>query len=194
MYQRQPKSPNICVTLQSNILKTMANSRLSKTDVPIKVALLILGICTPILSFAQRMRARPEDYEDYPDYSSTSDMPAAFWLVLLVILAIGIIWFKSSLSNSRKEEIRSKTQFLTNREVLAYESPTMAINHSFYKTNPKEYFTAEKMVVKIPKYAKCIILEYYPENRSYVKVKFEKYPTPLYLDRGYLRTPERINT
>lgn len=174
----------------------MANSRLSKTDVPIKVALLILGICTPILSFAQRMRARPEDYEDYPDYSSSSDMPAAFWLVLLVIMAIGIIWFKSSLSSSRKEEIRNKTIFLTNQKIKGYVSAYRASTETnqINKPTPKEFFTDENGVVSIPQYAKCIIIEYYKDNHSFVKVKFEDYPHPLYIGRWFLRTPDRINT
>lgn len=159
-----------------------------------KLLLILLGLSTPILSFAQRMRARPEDYENYPDYgSSSADMPPAFWIVLLVILVIGIIWFKSALNSSRKEEIRAKTLFLTNMDIYGYESPNMAMNHSFY-SKPKEYLKVEKRVVKIPKYSRCIILEYYPENRSYVKVKFEDYPQPLYIDRGHLRTPADINT
>lgn len=173
----------------------MDNNRPSRTNIHTKVVLLLLGISTPIVSFAQRMRARPEDYEDYSDYgSSSADMPPVFWLVLLAIFVIGIIWFKSALNSSRKEEIRSKTVFLTNRELHAYESGYMAWNHSYYKIPPEEYYVMEKCVVKIPKYARCIILEYYPENRSYVKVKFEEYPQPLYIDRGYLRTPDRINT
>ena len=48
-------------------------------------------------------------------------------------MGIGILWFKYALKNSRNEEIRSKTQFLTNRELYAYESATMAVNYSFYK-------------------------------------------------------------
>ena len=161
-----------------------------------KGILLLLGFYTPLYSFAQRLRARPEDYENSPDYSSSSsDLPAAFWLILLAIMLIGIIWFKIALSNSRNKEIRNKTILLTNQNITAYISPYRATTETTQAVNkyiPKEFFIDDNGVISIPKYSKCIILEYYKENHSFVKVKFDNYPEPLYIGRWYLRTPDEL--
>ena len=161
-----------------------------------RIYLLLISISTNIILLAQRERAMPEDYMDYPDYSSSSSYDTFIGcasLILLIIMGIGLLWFKSALNSSRKEEIRNKTVFLTNRELYGYEWATMLQNHSAYKNLPKEYFRMENNIVKIPKYAKCRIILYYKENRSYVLVKFEDYPTTLYIDRGSLRTPDQID-
>lgn len=54
------------------------------------------------------------------------------------------------------------------------------------------YFEDIDGIVAIPKYAKCIILEYLKENDCYVKVKFEDYPEPLFTASWLLRTPKQI--
>lgn len=157
----------------------------------------LFALLIQVTLFAQRMRARPEDYEDYPDYgSSSADFPASFWIIVLIIFAVVIIWFKISLNSSRNEEIRNKTVYLTKERIKGFVSAYRATteNGVINKPIPKEDFVDNNGVVGIPPYAKCIILEYYKDNHSFVKVKFDDYSQPLYIGRWYLRTPNKINT
>ena len=164
-----------------------------------RIYLLLISLSTQIVLMAQRGRLMPEDYTDYPDYSSSSS-DDTFWgyvaLVILIIMGIGKLWFKSALKSYRNEEIRNKTIFLTNQKIKGYVSAYRASTETdqINKPTPKEFFTDENGVVSIPQYAKCIILEYYKDNHSFVKVKFEDYPHPLYIGRWFLRTPDRLNT
>ncbi len=149
----------------------------------------------PILLFAQRGRIRPEDYMDYEDmyHSSNSDGSPVLYIILLVVMVIGIIWFKISLNSSRKQEIRNKTIFLTKpNKIFGYKDGYSAKqnSHQYYKND--KFFVEQNGVVAIPSLSKCIILEYWPEDHGFVKVKFDEYPTPLYIGRWYLRTPDRI--
>ncbi len=102
-----------------------------------RIYFLFLSLSAELILMAQSGRVMPEDYMDYPDYhySSSDDNYVGLYmsLFILIVMGIGILWFKYALKNSRNEEIRSKTQFLTNRELYAYESATMAVNYSFYK-------------------------------------------------------------
>lgn len=164
-----------------------------------RIYLLLISLSTQIVLMAQRGRLMPEDYTDYPDYSSSSSddtFGGYVALVILIIMGIGILWFKSVLKSSRNEDIRNRTIFLTNQKIKGYVSAYRASTETnqINKPTPKEFFTDENGVVSIPQYAKCTILEYYKDNHSFVKVKFEDYPHPLYIGRWFLRTPDRINT
>ncbi len=163
-----------------------------------RLLLLIMSLCSQIILWAQNQRGRlmPEDYMDFPDNTANSSDDTFIGylsLVLLIIMGIVIIWFKSALKSSREKEIRDKTIFLTNADVYAFESVYRATQDSITSLKPKQFLVNQNGVVKFPKYSRCIILEYYSENRSYVKVKFENYNTPLYVGRWYLRTPDQIN-
>ena len=164
-----------------------------------KILLIIVELLINLHCLAQRGydrgRLRPEDYmdPDYVDYSSTDGNPI-FYIVLLVIMIVGIIWFKIALLSSRSKEIREKTVFFTNTKLIAYTSSYEVIQNSSNYYELKEYYKEENGKVSIPKYAKCIILEYVPDNHSYVKVKFDKYSEPLFIPRWHLRTPDRIDT
>lgn len=163
-----------------------------------RIYILLLSLSTKIMLLAQEGKLRTEDYMDYSDfypnsYSSSDDKLTGYiCLGLLIAMGIGILWFKSALNSSRNEEIRNKTQFLANWETFAFDTVSKAMSKSNRIYPIKEFFTMENGIVKIPKYAKCIILEYYSENRSYVKVQFDKYPQPLYMERCNLRTPKEI--
>lgn len=154
---------------------------------------------TPLLIFAQRGmdrgRLMPQDYMDYPDYdySSSSDGNPIFYLLLLGLMIIGIIWFKITLSNSRNKEIREKTIFLAHISFTAFTTYyAVKQNHNRVYKLPN-YFVEEDGKVAIPKYAKCTIIEYVPDDHSFVKVQFENFPKPLFIPRWHLRTPDRIN-
>lgn len=160
-----------------------------------RIYLIFLSLSTKLVLLAQEGKLMPEDYTDYSDYytSHTYDKFTGYLcLSAIIIIVIGILWFKSYINSSRNEEIRNKTQFLANWETFAFDTVSKAMSKSNRIYPIKEFFTMENGIVKIPKYAKCIILEYYSENRSYVKVKFDKYPQPLYLERCNLRTPKEI--
>lgn len=149
-------------------------------------------LITQLALFAQRERLMPEDYTDYDNRISTNGEPTIY-IILLAVIVIGSIWFKISLDSSRKKEIKEQTTFLTNIRTTAFFEATKAIhtyNHNYGLT---EYYKEVDGVVLIPKYAKCIILEYVPENHSFVKVKFEDFQIPLYVPRRILRTPDRID-
>lgn len=148
-----------------------------------RLYLLILGLSVQILSIAQRMRAMPDDYMDYDDYvSSNSNESAIVPFSFLVIMAVCAIWLKIALKISRNKEIRKKTYFLTDSVIFGCVKSEM-LSNNYTKSYPKDYFVDLKGNIKIPKYARCIILEYYSQNRSYVKVKFEDYSEPLYIGR-----------
>lgn len=154
-----------------------------------RIIFLLCGLYIQLSVLAQRGRVRPEDLMDEPDYgySTSSDGSPVFYIVLLAIMVIGIIWFKITLNNSRNKEIREKTVFHTQNDSAAFTSAYAAIqNHNSCK-RPNSYFIEENGVVSIPAYSKCTILEYVPDNHSYVKVKFEKYSEPLFIPRWYLR-------
>lgn len=164
-----------------------------------KLKLILFSIMTPFLLLAQRGmdrgRLRPEDYMDYPDYgySSSSEGCPIFYLIILGVMIVGVIWFKIALSNSRNKEIRERTIFLAHINFTAFTTYyAVKQNHNkLYKLT--DYFVEEDGKVAIPKYAKCFILEYVPEDHSFVKVKFENFPKPLFIPRWHLRTPDRIN-
>ena len=159
-----------------------------------RIYLLFLTISTKLMLLAQEGRLLPEDYDYYPSHSSYGNKIGGYiGLVILIALGIGVLWFKSTLNSSRKEEIRNKTLFLTNRELFAFDTISKAMSYSNRIFPIKEFYTMENGIVKIPKLAKCIILEYYSENRAYVKVKFENYSDSLYMARWMLRTPDKIN-
>lgn len=161
-----------------------------------RLYILLCLLTVQILLFAQRGRLRPEDYMDYEDvhHSSSSDGSPIIYIILLVAMVIGIIWFKISLNSSRKQEISTKTKFLTKPDkIFGFKDGYSASQNSnrYYKND--KFFTEQNEVVAIPRLSQCIILEYWPENHSFVKVKFDNYPTPLYIGRWHLRTPDRIN-
>ena len=164
-----------------------------------KFKFVILNLMIPLFALAQRGmdrgRLRPEDYMDYPDYdySSSNDGSPIIYAILLGAMIIGIIWFKIVLSNSRNKEIREKTVFLAHINFTAFTTyyAVKEKHNNVYKLS--DYFVEEDGKVAIPRFAKCIILEYVAEDHSYVKVKFEKYPKPLFVPRWHLRTPDRIN-
>ena len=163
-----------------------------------RLYLLLISLGSYVMLLAQRGRLMPEDYTDYPDYSSSSSDDSFMGyiaLVILIIMGIGLLWFKSALSSSRKEDIQKKITYLTNQQIKGYLSAYRASTETsrINTPTPKQFYNEENGVVKIPKYAKCIILEYYKENHSFVKVKFEDYPEPLYIGRWFLRTPADIN-
>lgn len=160
-----------------------------------RIFLILIGISTQLALFAQRGRVMPEDYASYPDYPSYSSDEGSFIfpLIILILIVVGVIWFKSALNSSRNEEIRNKTLYQTNTNLRAFVDVRRIVNNNnIYAHNPSTFFENENGIINIPKYAKCIILEYYSENRSYVKVKFEDYPQPLYVARWLLRTPEAL--
>lgn len=151
-------------------------------------------ISTELMLVAQRGRVRPEDYMDYPDYGhSSSDGSPILYIILLIVMGVGILCFKATLNSSRKEEIRKKTIFVTNGNIFGFPSGYCAKTDPAKNWIPEKFFVEEKGKVGIPKYSKCIILEYYPEDHSFVKVKFENYSKPLYIGRWHLRTPEQLS-
>ena len=137
------------------------------------------------------------EYKDFNDYEhihySSPDPNPIFYIILFAIMIIGIIWFKIVLSNSRDKEINHQTTFLTNIQFTAFTTYYGVKQNYSYVYHLKEYFKEENGKVSIPQYSKCIILEYVPNDHSFVKVKFDKYPKPLYVPRWYLRTPDEIN-
>ena len=159
-----------------------------------RIYLISTSILFSLYAFAQRGRVRPEDlgYNDNDYGTSSSDGSPVFPLVILIIMIVGIIWFKIALSNSRSKEILEKTIFLVNRTNYAYTTAYAAQQNKNIEYKGEEYFIEQDGKVAIPKSAKCIILEYSPDNRSYVKVKFEEYPEPLFIARWRLKTPAEI--
>lgn len=164
-----------------------------------KLRLILFSTMAPLLIFAQRGMERgrliSQDYMDYSDYgySSSSDSNLVFYLILLGLMIIGIIWFKLTISNSRNKEISDKTIFLAHISFTAFTTYFAAKkNHNIVYKIPN-YFVEEDGKVAIPQYAKCTIIEYVPDDYSYVKVKFENFPKPLFIPRWHLRTPDRIH-
>jgi hypothetical protein len=157
-----------------------------------RICLLSIGIMLRLYAFAQRERLTPDDYTDHSNFDPVTEMGWLFPLVILVALVIIIIWAKSSISSSRKKEIQEKKVFLTNINLSASSTALLGDNTNFISKTP-HFFEEIDGKVEIPKYSKCIILEYVPDNHSFVKVKFDKYPTPLFVPRWHLRTPEDID-
>ena len=95
---------------------------------------------------AQRGRIMPDEYMDYSDLYSTSDDKYTGYISLFILIAmgIGIVWFKSALNSSRKEEIRNKTQFLTYRELCAFDTAYKATKNSNRIYPIKENYAMEK--------------------------------------------------
>ena len=146
-----------------------------------------------LIILAQKGHIRPEDVADIEElekmahHTTSSGDSSNYALVILVLLAIVVIVFKIALNSSDKKDINQRIAYFTTNEINAYQTATKAIDAKSNFKNCKDYFEMENGVVLIPSGAKCIIMEYINENKSYVKVKFDRYPYPLYLQRCWLR-------
>ena len=91
-----------------------------------------------------------------------------------------------------RKDVKNKVKHMAMRNIKAYTKKERVLNDKRFFAKSDEYFENVDGVVNIPKYAKCIILEYLKEKDCYVKVKFDDYPEPLYTARWLLRTPKQI--
>ena len=151
-----------------------------------KLNTLLLCLISYFYVFAQRGRVRPEDLGETDYSSSSSSGSATFYIILLVLMIVGALIFKISLDNSRKKEINEKKLFRTKTSFTAFTTEYGLLQNKNKGFNLEKDFVEYDGKVSIPVFAKCIILEYCKIEHSFVKVKFEKYPDPLYVKRWYL--------
>jgi hypothetical protein len=150
-------------------------------------------ISTSLCVLAQKGHIRPEDVAEIEDleemahHSSSSGDSSGFVTVLLVVLPIIIIAFIIAINNSDKKDVNQRIAYYTANDLNAFRTIQKAISAGCNFKTCKGYYVMEDGTVLIPSSARCIILEYVKENKSYVKVKFDQYPEPLYLQRCWLR-------
>ena len=146
-----------------------------------RIYLISTSILFSLYAFAQRGRVRPEDlgYSNDDYGTSSSDGSPTFYLILLILMIIGILWFNIALKNSNKKDIKEKRTYMVRWDIKAYA-----------KVFPNSGGCKPQGPVEIPKYTKCYIMEYLEEN--YCKVKFENHPEPLYIKRNQITLPDRV--
>ena len=146
-----------------------------------RLFILTISLLLQIYVFAQRGRVRPEDlgYSNDDYGTSSSDGSPTFYLILLILMIIGILWFNIALKASNKKDIKEKRTYVARWHIKAYA-----------KVFPRSGGCKPQGPVDIPKYTKCYIMEYLEEN--YCKVKFENYPEPLYIKRHEITKPDMV--
>ena len=144
-----------------------------------KIYLISASFLLPLYSFAQRGRAKPDDlgYSDNDYSTSSSDGSPTLYIVLLIILFVGVIWFNVALKSSNNKDIKEKRTYVANGSIIAYAK--IFPNSGCKPQGP----------VNISPNTKCYIMEYLEEN--YCKVKFENHPQPLYVKRNEIILPPK---
>ena len=151
----------------------------------------MIKILLLLSAYAQgNYRARPEDYSDFGvlDKSITEGAEILIFIsTIAILILVGISMISNTIKTriSQNKEIKGKVKFsvISNRMASTNIYRTIS-NEKHYGSN--DYFKEKDKLVCIPGGSECIILEYTKENSNYVKVKFDEYPTPLYICRKHL--------
>jgi hypothetical protein len=143
-----------------------------------------------ILAFAQRdYKHIPDDFIDYSNNSGADNFYGEIALIIITIVVL-MIYF-SVRDSSRKKEIDSRKKFRTITTVFAHLDASKAKSSLSGYTGVRykvgEDYKEKNGEVCIPKDAECMIIEYLPENDKIVKVKFDYYPSYLYVERRILQ-------
>lgn len=158
----------------------------------------IYGMISFLFAFAQKGHVRPEDLMT-PDElenisntsSSTSGDNPVLWVILVVVIVIGVIWFNLALKSNDQKDIQQGRRFHTINEILGFTTENKLVQNGHNFSRLESYYKESNGIVMIPNSAKCVILEYMKGNNTCVKVKFDDYPEPLYVKRWLLKLDEQ---